>query len=182
MDCVIKVGSQFIQIATAKKQEVVPGLRLSATVNDIFRLADVDESNASIQTEDDSGFGLRTEGGKIVMYFTSSKKADILQAIRSAKSKHGKDSKPVRSFDRHVQPQDIPGPLLNIAFTNMASNDEELRHASYDLLCALCKAFNFVIHGNLSSSKGGFPILSICHIPNFAFELHDRFKSNSTVL
>jgi len=154
IEVVIKVGSQFVQVTTTKKQEVVPGLRLHATVNDIFRLSEVDEAPTSIQTEDDSAFGLRTENGKIVMYFTSPRKPDVLQAIRGAKAKYGKELRTLKSFERLVRPQDVPGTLLNIALTNMASSDQVLRLASYNLLCALCCAFKFAADSKFLSAKG----------------------------
>ncbi|PVH71158.1 hypothetical protein DL98DRAFT_660794 [Cadophora sp. DSE1049] len=153
IEVVIKVGSQFVQVTTSKKQEVVPGLRLHATVNDIFRLSEVDEAPTSIQTEDDSAFGLRTENGKIVMYFTSPRKPDVLQAIRGAKAKYGKELRTLKSFERLVRPQDVPGTLLNIALTNMASSDQVLRLASYNLLCALCRAFKFAADSKFLSAK-----------------------------
>lgn len=154
IDVVVKVGSQFVQVTTIKKQEVVPGLRLHATVNDIFRLTEVDEAPTSIQTEDDSAFGLRTESGKIVMYFTSPMKADVLQAIRGAKTKYGKDPKIPAPFERLIRPQDVPGTLLNIALTNMASIDQPLRLASYNLLCALCQTFKFAVNAKFMTAKG----------------------------
>ncbi|KAM3065146.1 Ras GTPase activating protein ira2 [Clarireedia jacksonii] len=153
VEVTIKIGSQFVQVTTTKKQEVVPGLRLHATVNDIFRLSEVDEAPTSIQTEDDSAFGLRTDNGKIVMYFTSPRKIDVLQAIRSAKAKNGKELRTLKSFERLVRPQDVPGTLLNIALTNMASPDPVLRLASYNLLCALCRAFKFAADSKFMSAK-----------------------------
>jgi neurofibromin 1 len=149
----IKVGSQFVQVTTTKKQEVYPGFRLSTTVNDIFRLGDVDEAPTSIQTEDDSAFGLRADNGKIVMYFTSQKKVDILQAIRTAKAKHGKDTRALKSFERLIRPQDVPGTLLNLALTNLGSPDPVLRLSSYNLLGALCKAFKFTAASKLMCTK-----------------------------
>lgn len=154
IEVVIQVGSQFVQVTTTKKQEIVPGLRLHATVNDIFRLTEVDEAPTSIQTEDDSAFGLRTESGKIVMYFTSPRKLDVLQAIRGAKVKYCKDSKPSQPFERLIRPQDIPGTLLNISLTNLAGVDQNLRIASYNLLCALCQTFKFGVNSSFITSKG----------------------------
>ncbi|KAI1293389.1 GTPase [Xylaria venustula] len=158
IEVTIKVGSQFVQITTVKKQEVHPGYRLNAIINDIFRLSDVDEAPTSIPTEDDSAFGIRADNGKIVMYFQSSKKNEILQSIRSAKAKYGKDIRSVKSFDRLVRPQDIPGTLLNLALMNLASPDEALRIASYNLLGALCQAFKFK-----AASK--FTRINDIHIP-----------------
>lgn len=154
IDVVIKVGSQFVQITTTKRQEVFAGFRLSSTVNDIFRLAEIDEAATSIQTEDDSAFGLRADGGKIVMYFTSPKRADILQTIRGAKVKHGKDNRAHKPPERLIRPQDVPGTLLNLALTNMSSADHILRLSSYNLLGALCRAFKFSSAAKLFCAKG----------------------------
>lgn len=143
IEVVIKVGSQFVQVTTVRKQEVHPGFRLNATVNDIFRLGEVEEAPTSIPTEDDSAFGLRADNGKIVMYFQSPKKADVLQAVRGAKVKYGKDTRTQKSFERLIRPQDVPGTLLNLALTNLAAPDSILRLASYNLLGALCRAFKF---------------------------------------
>ena len=143
IDVIIKVGSQFVQVTTAKKQEIYAGFRLSTTVNDIFRIGDIDEAATSIQTEDDTAFGLRADSGKIVMYFTSPNKADVLQSIRGAKTKQGKDSRTHKPVERLIRPQDVPGTLLNLALTNLSSPDHVLRLSSYNLLGALCKAFKF---------------------------------------
>lgn len=151
---VIKVGSQFVQVTTTKKQEVFPGFRLSTTINDIFRLGEVDEAPTSIQTEDDSAFGLRTDNGKIVMYFTSAKKMDVLQTIRGAKAKYGKDSRTLKAFERLIRPQDVPGTLLNLALTNLSSTDQVLRLSSYNLLGALCRAFKFSAATRLMCTRG----------------------------
>ncbi|KAK4119986.1 hypothetical protein N657DRAFT_683989 [Parathielavia appendiculata] len=152
IDVVIKVGSQFVQVTTTKKQEI-PGSHLSTTVNDIFRLSDVDEAPTSIQTEDDSAFGLRADNGRIVMYFTSPKKGDVLQAIRVAKAKYAKDMRAAKPFERLIRPQDVPGTLLNLALTNLATPDPVLRLSSYNLLSALCKAFKFTAASKLLSSR-----------------------------
>lgn len=153
VEVIIKIGGQFVQITTAKKQEVVQGLRLNATVNDIFRLPEVDEAPTTIQTEDDSAFGLRTENGRMVMYFTSPKKIDVLRALRSSKATYCKEMKTPNAFERLVRPQDVPGTLLNIAFSNIASSDQVLRLASYNLLCSLCRAFKFAADSRFMSTK-----------------------------
>lgn len=157
IEVIIKVGSQFVQVTTTKKQEVYPGFRLQSTVNDIFRLGDIDEAPTSIQTDDELGFGLRADNGKIVMYFASPKKADVLQHIRGAKAKYGKDARAPKSFERLIRPQDVPGTLLNLALTNLASHDQTLRLASYNLLGALCRAFKFSAGSRLVCVKGQLP-------------------------
>ncbi|TLS24731.1 hypothetical protein PpBr36_08009 [Pyricularia pennisetigena] len=154
IEVAIHVGSQFIQITTAKKQEIYQGYhRLTTTINDIFRLGDIDEAPTSIQTEDDSAFGLRADGGKIVMYFTSPSKVDVIRSILVAKAKYGKDTRSLKSFERLIRPQDVPGTLLNLAMTNLASSDSVLRLASYNLLGALCRAFKFQAASRLMCAK-----------------------------
>jgi len=152
IEVVIKVGSQYVQVTTCKKQEV-PGFHLSTTINDIFRLGEIEEAPTMIQTEDDSAFCLRADNGKIVMYFTSPKKADVLQAIRLAKAKYSKDMRSLKTTDRLIRPQDVPGTLLNLALTNLASDDPVLRLSAYNLLSALCKAFKFTAASKLMSTK-----------------------------
>ncbi|KAI1449301.1 GTPase [Annulohypoxylon stygium] len=143
IEVTVGVGGSFVQVTTVKKQEVHPSFRLSGIVNDIFHLKDLDEAPTSIPTEDDSAFGLRADNGKIVMYFQSTRKADVLKEIRRAKAMLGKDTRTMKPFERLIRPQDVPGTLLNLALTNLASPDAMLRIASYNLLGALCRAFKF---------------------------------------
>ncbi|QUC20790.1 uncharacterized protein UV8b_05031 [Ustilaginoidea virens] len=154
VEVVIKVGSHFVQITTVKRQEVLAGFRLSSVINDIFRLGDVEEAINATQIGDESSFGLRADGGKIVMFFTSVNRADILQTIRGAKSKHGKDSRMPKPIERLVRPQDVPGTMLNLALTNLSSPYHVLRLASYNLLGALCRSFEFRISGRLLCNRG----------------------------
>ncbi|KAJ4125593.1 Ras GTPase activating protein ira2 [Fusarium equiseti] len=153
IEVIIKVGSQFVQVTTTKKQEIFAGFRLGTTVNDIFRLGEVDEAPTSIQTEDDSAFGLRADNGKIVMYFTSPKKTDVLQTIRGAKAKHGKDGRAHKAVERLIRPQDVPGTLLNLSLANLSSHDHSLRLSSYNLLGALCRAFKFSAASRIICTK-----------------------------
>ncbi|KAI1139653.1 GTPase [Hypoxylon sp. FL0543] len=143
IDVTVGVGGSFVQVTTVKKQEVHPSFRLNGIVNDIFHLKDLDEAPTSIPTEDDSAFGLRADNGKIVMYFQSSRKLDLLKEIRRAKAMLSKDTRTMKPFERLIRPQDVPGTLLNLALTNLASPDAPLRIASYNLLGALCRAFKF---------------------------------------
>ncbi|KAI0831620.1 GTPase [Hypoxylon sp. FL0890] len=139
---------------TVGKQEVHPTFRLNGIVNDIFHLKDLDEAPTSIPTEDDSAFGLRADNGKIVMYFQSTRKVDLLKEIRRAKAMLSKDTRTMKPFERLIRPQDVPGTLLNLALTNLASPDAMLRIASYNLLGALCRAFKFKAASKFMCIKG----------------------------
>ncbi|KAG5936007.1 hypothetical protein E4U59_005250 [Claviceps monticola] len=156
VDVVIKIGNQFVQITTVKKQEVLSGFRISSIINDIFRLSDVDEATtiAALQADNDSTFGLRADGGRTMMFFSSPQRADILQTIRGAKAKLGKDNRFPRPAERLVRPQDVPGTMLNLALTNLSSPYHALRLASYNLLGALCRSFDFSSVKRLVCNEG----------------------------
>ncbi|KAF3210891.1 Ras GTPase activating protein ira2 [Orbilia oligospora] len=154
IDVVIKIGSQYIQITTTKKQDILPGLRMQAVVNDIFSLSEIEEANASFHTEEENAFGIKTENGKVAMFFSSPRRADILHHIKSAKSKSMKDSRPSPLSERVIRPEDVPGTLLNIALMNMGSADQSLRISAYNLLCALCQTFRFKVDRQFVSAKG----------------------------
>lgn len=131
-----------------KKQDILPQpqSRMQATVNDIFRLTDVEEANTTIHVTDEKDvFGIKTDNGKTVTYFSSPKRAEIIQKIKSAKAtlKHSNQAKPSKLNERIIRPEDVPGTLLNIALMNIASGDKALRLSAYNLLCSLCQAFSF---------------------------------------
>ncbi|KAI2616374.1 GTPase [Hypomontagnella submonticulosa] len=157
IEVTVGVGGSFVQVTTVKKQEVHPSFRLSGIVNDIFHLKDLDEAPTAIPTEDDSAFGLRADNGKIVMYFQSARKTDLLKEIRRAKAMLGKDTRSAKPYERLIRPQDVPGTLLNLALTNLASPDAMLRIASYNLLGALCRAFKFKAASKFMCIKGKAP-------------------------
>ncbi|KAJ6787469.1 hypothetical protein PWT90_02693 [Aphanocladium album] len=172
VDVCIKVGSHHVQVTTLKQQEIFSSMRLSSTINDIFRLSDIDEAATAIQNDDGFSFGLRADGGRIVMCFTSPQKANILQAIRSAKAKYSKDSRMHKPVERLLRPQDVPGTLLNLAFMNLSSLDHQLRLASYNLLGALCITFKFRTSTRLVCSRDlSIPIDPARFIVNISREL-----------
>ena len=131
-----------------------PGFRILVTVNDIFRLADIEEANASFHTDDENAFGIKADHGKVTMFFSSSKKNDILKTNKSSKAKNFCDNKPSKLNERTIRPEDVPGTMLNISLMNMASSDPPLRLAAYNLLCALCQAFQFNLDRQFVNAKG----------------------------
>ena len=119
---------------------------MQATVNDIYRLTDVEEAHTTIHMTDEMDvFGIKSDNGKTVTYFSSPKRAEILQKIKSAKAalRNSNQAKPSKLNERIIRPEDVPGTLLNIALMNIASGDRALRLSAYNLLCSLCQAFNF---------------------------------------
>ncbi|KAI5797697.1 hypothetical protein EDC01DRAFT_36289 [Geopyxis carbonaria] len=153
-EVIFKVGSQYIQITPTKKQELFPGLKPMVTVNDIFRLADVEEANASFHTDEDNAFGIKTDNGKTSLFFSGPGRNDILRNLKASKLKYSKDSKPSKLNERTIRPEDVPGTMLNISLMNMASMSPHLRLAAYNLLCAMCQAFQFNLDRQFVNAKG----------------------------
>ncbi|KAI9814877.1 MAG: Ras GTPase activating protein ira2 [Phylliscum demangeonii] len=153
VDVIITVGSQFVQITTVKPQDIGPGFRLSGTVNDIFRVAELEEAKPASSIDGDTTFGFKIDNGKVVMYFDSPRKQDVLQAIRSAKAQYRKEIKSAHSMDRLIRPDDVPGSLLNVSLMNLSSHDRTLRLASYNTIAALSKTFQFGIGRDLITAK-----------------------------
>ncbi|RPA79455.1 hypothetical protein BJ508DRAFT_415934 [Ascobolus immersus RN42] len=153
-EVVMKIGSQYIQITTVKKQEICPGTNLYATINDIFRLTEIEDTNPTFHREDDNLFGIKTENGKNALFFSSVKRVDIVQTLKVAKGKVSKENRPAKALERIIRPEDVPGTLLNISLLNLSSQDHSLRLAAFELLCALCKSFGFQIDKQIVSTKG----------------------------
>ena len=148
---------------------------MQATVNDIFRLTDIEEANSTIHVIDEKDmFGIKTDNGKTVTYFSSPKRAEILQKIKTAKAnlKHSNQAKPSKFSERVIRPEDVPGTLLNIALMNIASNDKPLRLSAYNLLCALCQAFNFNLdHMPVCAMGLSIPMDSVSLVVGFSEKL-----------
>lgn len=76
--------------------------------------------------------GVRTN-----LYFNSTQRDSILQSLQSAVSNARLAKFTMTADDRVLSPRDLPGTLLNIAFTNLNSSNGSLRATSYNLLCAI---------------------------------------------
>ena len=155
-EVVFRVGTQYLQIQNTKRQELIPGLRKMVALNDIFRLTDVEETNATYHTDDENAFGIKTDNGKVPMYFSSPKKSEILKTLKSSRAKFSKDSKPSKLSERMIRPEDVPGTMLNISLMNMGSIEPKLRLSAYNLFCAMVQAFGFNLDKRFVHAKGAF--------------------------
>jgi neurofibromin 1 len=123
-------------------------------LNDVLRIADIEEAKSPVSIKEDNAFSLRAENGKFVMHFSSAQKTEILQAISAAKARHRKEFKASECHDRLIKPADVPGSLLNIALMNLASRDRALRLASYNAIAGLSRTFHFDTDKRLITAKG----------------------------
>ena len=149
-----RIGGDYLQITSLKPTDLVPGV--SAFINDVFHLSDVDDVRAISIRGDDNTFFLTCRGGTISFLFNSRDRTEIVQALRQAKARVSR-SRATKAVDRMLRPSDVPGTLLNMAMLNMTSEDYHLRLGAYNLLCALSTSFNFGASSarkRLLSSKG----------------------------
>lgn len=161
-EVVFRIGTQYLQIQNTKRQELIPGMRKMVLLNDIFRLTDVEETNATYHTDDENAFGIKTDNGKVPMYFSSPKKSEILNTLKASRAKLKNDNKPNKLNERLIRPEDVPGTMLNISLMNIGSVDPNLRLSAYNMFCAMVQAFNFDLDKRFVHAKGMFFFLFSC--------------------
>lgn len=151
----LKIGTQYIQITPVKKVELLPGYRQTVPVNDIYRIADVDEVQVPIHYSDiENSFGIKVENGRQVLHFSSPKKNEILKVLKASKLKSGRNNREAQRSERTIRPEDVPGTMLNISLMNMGNLDPNLRLSAYNLLCAMCDQFKFSLDGQSVAARG----------------------------
>jgi neurofibromin 1 len=64
------------------------------------------------------------------------------------------DKNPVPLTDRGVGPGSLPGILLNAVLLNLPSEDQSVRLAAWNLLCALSKAYHLDVSKQLRPAPG----------------------------
>jgi len=99
---------------------------------------------------DENEFVLKGRGIRLV--FSSPKRHDIIQVEPLGKNSNSKAIQSVRASTQYknplpltqkgVRPGSLPGTLLNAVFLNLPSEDQLVRQASWNLLCALSKAYH----------------------------------------
>jgi len=103
---------------------------------------------------DENEFVLKGKGIRLV--FSSPKRHDIIQAIQSVRAST-QYKNPVPLTQKGVRSGSLPGTLLNAVFLNLPSEDPLVRQASWNLLCALSKAYHIEAARPLHPAPGITP-------------------------
>ncbi|KAI9498079.1 hypothetical protein BDB00DRAFT_801050, partial [Zychaea mexicana] len=157
---VIKLTHRYIQVTTAKRQKLFSGC--TAILNDVYAISEIEDPFLGLTTMDAS-HEIRFKNSKTqsVITFSTTSSHDAAQFIFVLKNlKSRADAPPSPENSKMIppvsaiRPYDIPGMLLNIVFHNMGSPNEELRHSSYSLLCALSESFHFALANQFVETKG----------------------------
>ncbi|KAL1920332.1 uncharacterized protein VTP21DRAFT_1478 [Calcarisporiella thermophila] len=176
---IIKVGTEWVHIISARKEEIFLGL--SAVVNDVFHVSQIVDAAPTPGASDENEFYIKyhiESEPRGVYALSSPKRPVIVQAIRSAKARY-QLSQPNEISERHIRPDDVPGTLLNMALLNLGSEDPSLRLAAYDLLHALVLAFDFEGIDMLLSVKG---LCIPANSTNFVVSVSERLAATQPQL
>ncbi|KAL0078943.1 hypothetical protein F4703DRAFT_1778323 [Phycomyces blakesleeanus] len=151
----IKLGPEYLQITTVRKQEMLWGL--NSVLNDIYHISEIDNVfpiSSSKSTETGGGdFCIKTDHGQTSLIFATSKRNSILALLRFNKTRYDEITKPANIHENSINPTDVPGRLLNMALLNIGSSDPELRVSAYCLLCSLSEAFRFDVGNQLMHTR-----------------------------
>ncbi|KAG8981934.1 Ras GTPase activating protein ira2 [Tulasnella sp. 425] len=132
----LHIGSSHLRITSTKPKQIWGSA--SSKLTEVVSLADIDDVYNVSTGHEVNEFVIRRNRAGGTMYFSSPSRDAIVKAIRSAKGKLKADGAP-SSVERPVQLGNLSATLLNVGLLNVGSEDENLRGASYDLLCAVVK-------------------------------------------
>ncbi|KAI0686496.1 hypothetical protein BC835DRAFT_1523052 [Cytidiella melzeri] len=135
----MQVGSSHIRIITLKTTPINNTLSCRAT--EIIPLADISDVYNVATGHDAHEFVVRKIRHGSTMFFTSPSRDTIVKVIRAAKG--SMRNAPVPGSERFSKLSSVIATLLHTGMINIGSDNEELRIASYDLLCAVCTYLDF---------------------------------------
>jgi neurofibromin 1 len=133
----ISISANYLQITYTKKQDI---MGFNVVISDFFPLLEVGDIGVvkDVDAKEKENMFIRLNDPDPVQYnFFSASRDTLLQVLNSSISLARLSNVKVQSADRAVKSEDLPGTLLNIAFTNLCSNYGSLRSAGYELLQAI---------------------------------------------
>ena len=85
---------------------------------------------------------------------------DSVKAIRNAKA--AMRNVQIPGFERFSKISNVIATLLHIGMVNIGDGNEELRLASYELLCSICTCLNFEGRPVVPTKCKAFRLVNIC--------------------
>nr|XP_018259204.1 neurofibromin 1 [Kwoniella dejecticola CBS 10117]OBR81362.1 neurofibromin 1 [Kwoniella dejecticola CBS 10117] len=147
---IVKQGHGSLQIASWKKQELLPGIK--SYVIDVVRLHDIDDIIVGNGAPSDHLVIKHSQGETLV--FVSRRRNEMAQIIRAARARLREGP----SNERALRPSDVPATLLNVALLNLSSSDGRLRMGAYILLNELCQFFKYDLASRVLRVSAGLTI------------------------
>ena len=145
----LRVGQESVQVIYADEHFITATSH--TPLCDVIFASDIKEINVSTYVSDENEFIVKGKGLKLL--FSSPRKHDIIQAIQAVRAAT-QDRTPVPLLQRGASPGHLPGTLLNAVFLNLPSEDQAVRLASWNLLCAINKTFHIELKSQLRPAPG----------------------------
>ncbi|KAJ3551785.1 hypothetical protein NM688_g4509 [Phlebia brevispora] len=136
---IMRVAQSHIRITTMKATNINNALSCRAT--ELIPLADISDVYNIATGHDANEFIIRKIRQGTTMYFTSQARDAIVKAVRNAKA--SMKNVQIPGFERFSKISNVIATLLHIGMVNIGDNNEELRIASYELLCSICTCLDF---------------------------------------
>ncbi|KAI0089247.1 hypothetical protein BDY19DRAFT_1089227 [Irpex rosettiformis] len=133
------IGSSHLRITALKTTPINNTLSCRAT--EIIPLADISDIYNVAIGNDTHEFVIRKIRHGSTLFFTSPYRDTIVKIIRAAKGSMRNIT--MGGSERFSKLSSVIATLLHVGMINIGSDNEELRLASYDLLCAVCTYLDF---------------------------------------
>ncbi|KAI7872193.1 hypothetical protein BDF14DRAFT_1757760 [Spinellus fusiger] len=148
----VKVGQTYVQIITARKQEIIYNINIH--IKDVYHISEFEDMKptSTPRSENGNDISIKYDHGKASMILSTPKRDALLSLLRYNKQVY-ESSKPSDENKRAISPSDVPGRLLNMALLNLGSDYYGLRSSAYNLLYALSVTFQFNIGNQLLNAK-----------------------------
>ncbi|KAH7098759.1 hypothetical protein BKA62DRAFT_711739 [Auriculariales sp. MPI-PUGE-AT-0066] len=128
-----ELGQTHIKITSTRSQPIFPQVQCKAT--EILYLSEIGDVTP-YASDKSPEFTIRRQRQGGTLIFASPYRDLIIQAIRSAKSRlKGNDIS--LSIERGSRNVGLPATVMNVGLMHLCHEDEVLRSAAHDLLCAL---------------------------------------------
>lgn len=135
----LRVAQTHIRIVALKATLISNTLSCRAT--EIIPLADISDVYNVATGHEQNEFIIRKIRHGSTLYFTSVDRDAIVKTIRAAKGSMKQVQIP--GSERFSKLSNVVATLLHIGMVNIGSDNEELRVASYELLCSVCTYLDF---------------------------------------
>ncbi|EKM59988.1 uncharacterized protein PHACADRAFT_115378 [Phanerochaete carnosa HHB-10118-sp] len=135
----LRVAQTHLRIVALRATSVSNALSCRAT--EIIPLVDISDVYNVATGHEQNEFIIRKIRHGSTLYFTSVERDAVVKTIRVTKG--SMKQVPIPGSERFSKLSNVVATLLHIGMVNIGSDNEELRVASYELLCSVCTYLDF---------------------------------------
>lgn len=176
----VKIGDEFLQVGFKQPTRFkLSGQMKSVILTDVYPIIDLSDAKASSITGVPDEISIHNTSDDSTLILSSPKKIEIMRTLYFAKSRYDATLQRLKegSEDEGRKLDVWLGELINIDFVGLLSKDEEVRKASYILLCSLGHSFKLELGAYFdSSTQVSFPQNNVSFIISNARLLSENYK------